>query len=88
MTSLVDELSTWLPTWQVWILLVGIVRSFFGMVLEGRPNGICRGNFGFTLRACSLQKTMGYSLWTSMVSSDKHGTMVIPWPNVFGVNMP
>ena len=35
-TSSMDENPTWNPTWQVWIILVGIVRVFFGTILESR----------------------------------------------------
>jgi hypothetical protein len=43
-TLLVDGKSTWNPTWQVWIMFVGIIRNFVGTSLEGRPNKICGGN--------------------------------------------
>ena len=45
-TFSVDEKSTWNPTWQVWIMLAGIVRNFFKMALASRPDGICGGNLG------------------------------------------
>jgi hypothetical protein len=35
-----DGKSTWNPTWQIWIMLGGIVGEFFRTTLEGRPRGM------------------------------------------------
>lgn len=54
------------------LCLAKIVRNFFGMALECRIDIVCDMVVDFTLRACALQNTMGYSPW----SRPKQGTMV------------
>ena len=48
-----------------------VVRGVFGTTLECGYGGMCSGKFGFTLRACDLQKTLGYDAWTSLYSHPK-----------------
>ena len=71
--SPVDEKTTWNSTWHVWVMLGRIVGNFLTRVLEvlGMHERICDGNLGFTLRACVLQKILGYSPWTSAWSCPK-----------------
>ena len=42
-----DEKCTGNLTWQVWIMLTGIVVNSFGTTLEDKPDKIYDGNFGF-----------------------------------------
>ena len=45
-TSAVNINPTKNSTWQVWIMLTGIARNFFGRTLEGRPDKFCGVNSG------------------------------------------
>lgn len=57
--------STWNFSWQVWIMLVGIV-------------GGGGGGIGFIVWVSALQKTLDYSAWISLWSYPKsryHGDL-------------
>lgn len=64
--------------WQVWMVLVGNVGNFLGRALEAEQDGILWWEYEVTVRACALQRTMGYSPWISLCPSSRMwGSMVI-----------
>ena len=72
-TFLVDERSTQNPT-MASVHNIGLdFWGFFKTVVEGEHGIMCIHQFGFALRSCDLQQTLGYSPWTSLCSYPKSG---------------
>lgn len=45
-TLLVDEKLTWNPTWQIWIMLAGIVGGLSRITIKVGQGGMCGGPRG------------------------------------------
>lgn len=85
-TFSVDENFTWYPTWQVSIMLFGIVGIFLffffpGKALEDRLTEFVI-EIGSTLRACALQNTLSYNPRTFIWSQPENRA---PWPILIAV---
>jgi hypothetical protein len=51
--------STWNSSWQIWIMLAGIVGEFFETTLEGMHDGICNMDLGLHQKGLETSKCFG-----------------------------